>query len=337
MRLVALLSSFAFCGLSDLVSLAADGFQWQAPAADHVDLTFDGRPALRYVMPQLDESSPERRNETFKPFHHVWSPDGKTLLTKGTGGLYPHHRGLFYGFNKITYGDGKQCDAWHCTGKAYQSHREALLQKATKRFAVQSVRIDWHGEDGEVFAHETRFVEVSRQEHYGAEGWLITFASQLRTADGQPIHLDGDPQHAGFQFRASQYVPDHAAQQTYYLRPDGKGEPGETRNWDHEHADAPGNARSENLPWNAMSVVIDGKRFTIVYLDHPSNPKPARYSERDYGRFGSYFVADVTADKPLDVMYRLWIQAGEMTVDACQSLSQTFIVEAPPMQPSDAP
>jgi hypothetical protein len=308
--------------------VAAEVFKWQEPAEDHIDLTFDGKPALRYVMPKIDDSSPERRNETFKPFHHVWSPDGDTLLTKGPGGLFPHHRGIFYGFNKITYGDGKQCDTWHCTGKAYQSHEEVLKAETKLDLAWHQTAIDWHGQDGEAFAHEKRRVTISRLTHYGVDGWQITFNSELSTADGKPIHLDGDPQHAGVQFRASQHVPDKTANQTYYLRTDGKGEPGDYRNWDHKNPDAAGNEECTNRPWNALSFVIDGQRYTVVYLDHPNNPKPARYSERDYGRFGSYFVADVTKDKPLTVKYRFWIQPGEMTVEQCEALHQTFVGSA---------
>ena len=63
----------------------------------------------------------------------------------------------------------------------------------------------------------------------------------------------------------------------------------------------------------------------VVYLDHPDNPKPARSSERDYGRFGSYFVADVTKDKPLKVKYRLWIQPGEMTVEQCEAAAKALL------------
>lgn len=317
-------------------SCAAEGFQWQPPEADHLDLTYDGRSALRYMMPTLDESSDEKRNETFKPYHHVWSPDGQTLLTKGPGGLFPHHRGLFFGFNKITYGDGKKCDTWHCTGKTYQSHEELLDQDAGADWARHRVAIDWHGQEGEVFAHEIRSLGVKRHEHEGVEGWIVDFSSTLASADEQPIHLDGDPQHAGFQFRASQHVPDKTAKQTYYLRPDGKGEPGETRNWNHDNPDAPENAKNENLPWKGMSIVIDGKRFTIVYLDHPTNPKPSRYSERDYGRFGSYFVTDVTKNQPLHIRYRLWIQAGEMTIDQCQALSDAFNAEPAPSATDNA-
>ena len=96
----------------------------------------------------------------------------------------------------------------------------------------------------------------------------------------------------------------------------------------------------------AMSFMLKGKRYTVLYLDHPSNPKPARYSERAYGRFGSYFVADVTEDMPLNVKYRVWIQPGEMTGDECAKLSADFNSESTVLpgtqamirnQPNDAP
>jgi hypothetical protein len=149
-----------------------------------------------------------------------------------------------------------------------------------------------------------------------------------------PVHLDGDPQHSGFQFRAAEEVNDKSVKQTYYLRTDGKGpltENGgkgdETRNWDDKTKDP----HTVNLPWDAMSFLIGEKpkRYTVVYLDRKSNPKEARFSERDYGRIGSYFVADVIKDKPLEVNYRLWIQAGEMTVPQCAALDADF--DTPPL------
>ena len=316
---------FLFASGVALDAQAGEGFSWQSAVGDHFDLQNNANPALRYMMPTLDESSEEKRNETFKPYHHVFSPDGRVLLTKGPGGLFPHHRGLFFGFNKITYGDGKQCDTWPCTGKTFQSHEEIVEQAADADSATQIVSIDWHGQDGEVFAHERREIDVTRAEHGGVEGWQIDFSSHLESSDGQPIHLDGDPQHAGFQFRATQRVPDETAKETYYVRTDGVGKPGDYRNWDHKNPNSEGNKENENRPWNALSFVVDGQRYTVLYLDHPSNPKPSRYSERNYGRFGSYFVADVTKEQPLDVKYRIWVQPGEMTVEQCEALSQQFI------------
>ena len=148
-------------------------------------------------------------------------------------------------------------------------------------------------------------------------GTLIEFASRLESTVSH-LKLDGDPQHAGFQFRASQEVPDKTKDLTYYLRPDGKGEPGKFRNW-------PDDKQHVNLPWNALSFVLDDQRYTCCYLDHPLNPKETRYSERDYGRFGAYFVAELMVKEKLDLNYRIWLQNGEMTVEQVQTYSNDFV------------
>lgn len=302
-RTIPLLGCWMLAFASTCLSAEEVGFVWQEEEEDRIALHWNGRPALEYVMPTLDESSPQRRNATFKPFHHVYSPDGKTRLTKGPGGLYPHHRGMFYGFNRINHGDGKKCDTWHCTGKAYQrsvgiSGIGETTDKTGKRIlkneASHDAQIHWHGQEGELFACERRVIAIRRTSHHDVEGWEIDFASQLNTTDGKPIHLDGDPQHAGFHFRASQEVPEKTAEQTYYVRTDGIGKPGDYRNWDPRQPRSPISTESVDRPWNALCFLLKGKRYTILYLDHSQNPKPARYSERDYGRFGSYFVAKVT-------------------------------------------
>src|SRR5262249_42190962 len=132
---------------------------------------------------------------------------------------------------------------------------------------------------------------------------------------------------AGFHFRADYEVNDtvEAAKKakkpvdTYFLRPDGKGQPGETRNWDPKTKKGPA-----NLPWDAMSFVLGGKRYPAVSLDRPDNPKEARFSERDYGRFGSYFEYQLTEKHPLSVGYRVWLREGEMTVEQCEALHKSF-------------
>src|SRR6476469_221382 len=92
---------------------------------------FGKRPVMTYVRPTLDESSPQKREETFKVFHHVYDPSGKFLVTKGVGGLYTHHRGIFYGFMKATYGKNT-VDIWHCKGDTHQAHK-GIEQSSTGR------------------------------------------------------------------------------------------------------------------------------------------------------------------------------------------------------------
>ncbi|WP_254512417.1 DUF6807 family protein [Anatilimnocola floriformis] len=292
--------------------------EWKDTPGEHMDLVFDGRPVLRYMYAKLDESSGDKRSATFKPYHHVFDPAGKRLMTKGPGGLFPHHRGLYFGFNRISYGEGfkQKADTWHCNKGEYQSHEKVLASETGPVLGRHTLQIDWHGQDGKAFAQETR--EMTAYNTPG--GTLIEFASRLDSLAG-PIKLDGDPQHAGFQFRATQDVPDKTAKQTYYLRPDGKAEPGKFRNW-------PNDKQHINLPWNALSIVLDDQRYTVAMLDRPENPKEARFSERDYGRFGSYFEFEVDANKPLELNYRVWVQAGEMTGEQVTRLDEAFVTPA---------
>ncbi len=293
-------------------TVAAAGFRWEDVPGKHQELRLGDRPVLRYMCAPLDESSPAARVETYKVFHHLYDPEGKRFVTNGAGGRYPHHRGIFYGFNKVTYGDGKTCDVWHCTGQAHQAHEGFLAREEGPVLGRHRAAIRWHGREKEVFAREERELTV----YDVPGGTLVEFASRLRPMLA-PVKLDGDPQHAGFHFRADSEVNDKSAKQTFYLRPDGAGKPGETRNW-------PAQKEHVNLPWNAMSFVLDGKRYTAAYLDRPENPKEARFSERDYGRFGSYFVHELAAGKALEVNYRLWLQEGEMKVADVAAMSAAF-------------
>ena len=100
-----------------------------------------------------------------------------------------------------------------------------------------------------------------------------------------------------------------------------QGREGETRNWDSKTRDP----KTVNLPWHALSFVVGGQRYTCCYIDRPQNPKEARYSERDYGRFGSYFEYTLDQGKPLDLNYRIWLQEGEMAAEDVQRLANDFV------------
>ena len=292
-------------------------FRFVEEAGDHTDLVFDGRPVLRFVNRPHD---PKEHYYTFKPFHHVFDPAaGKTLLTSGAykdakEGTFPHHRGLFYGWNKITY-DGKDADVWHGANNVFSTVDKTLAREAGEVLGRERSAISWHGKDGMTFATEVR--ELTAYATQG--GTLVDFASELRT-DRASVKLDGDPQHAGFHFRANMEVATKTAKQTYYVRPDGVGKPGETRNWDAKGKDP----KTVNLPWDAVCFVLGEKRYTVLRINHPDNPGEARGSERDYGRFGDYFEYELTPTKPLRVKYRVWVQEGEMTVGQCGAIAAAF-------------
>src|SRR5262249_33530257 len=181
--------------------------------------------------------------------------------------------------------------------------------------ARHRLAISWHGQDKQAFANEERELTV----YNVPGGQLVEFASRLRPVAG-PVKLDGDPQHAGLHFRADNEVFAKTSDQTISLRPDGAGKPGETRTWDPKTRQGP-----VNMPWNAMSFVLKSTRYTVAYLDHPKNPKEARFSEREYGRFGSYFEYTLEKDKPLRVRYRLWLQEGLMKPEEVAALSTSLV------------
>lgn len=287
-------------------------FAWTEEKDAHHELRFGDRPVLRYMCLPFDDSTKEKRENTYKVFHHLFDPEGTRLVTKGPGGRYTHHRGLVYGFSKTTYAPGKTVDTWHCSGDTFQSHESVLSKEAGPVLGRHRVEIGWHGKGKEGFACEERELTV----YQVPGGTLVDFVSVLLPLDGT-IKVDGDPQHAGFHFRADNEVAAKTSAQTVYIRPDGVDKPGATRNW-------PAQKNHVNLPWNAMSFVLGEQRFTACYLDRPENPKEARYSERNYGRFGSYFVAEATQEKPLLVAYRVWLQRGTMTVEQVGRLSRDF-------------
>ncbi len=285
---------------------------------ESVDFLF-GKPLLRYVNKPHDAKD---HYLTFKPFHQVFDPaTGKALLSSGAHPntkdfLFPHHRGLFFGFNKISYGDKQTADIWHGTKNVYSTHDKMLTTEVGPLYGRHVAAISWHGEDGKTFAEEERDVTVYNVPGGTMIDWKTTLSTKL-----PKVRLDGDPQHAGFHFRATQEVSKSTAKQTYYLRPDGKGKDGETRNWDAKKPEP----KAVNLPWNAMSFVTDGHRYTALRINHPDNPGETRGSERDYGRFGDYFEYDLTPEKPLKLKYRVWVQDGEMTQEQCEALAAGFV------------
>jgi|SRR5579864_5745695 len=288
---------------------------WRTEASRDLHMaTFMGAPFDPALTPKGKQPL---ENPTIKPYHHVFDPaTGAVQLTNGPTGQYPHHRGVFYGFNKISY-NGKQADTWHCrTGESTVAGEKQLAQVGTM-FALHRLPVTWNGQDGKPFAEENRQLLFMPF----ANGTMIDFTSVLTTSLPEGVKLDGDPQHAGFHFRANSAM-EKDTKNTYFLRPDGKGELGVEKNWEAKTKKGP-----VNLPWDAMSFMLEGKRYTVLYLDHPSNPKEARQSERCYGRIGTYFEYQLTPQKPLVVHYRLWIQEGEMTVEQCEALSKAFTTE----------
>ncbi|NND96453.1 MAG: hypothetical protein HKN47_03885 [Pirellulaceae bacterium] len=312
--LLAAATTFFWCGS---VAQGQSQFTWKTDeAAGTSDLLYGDQVVIRYMF-AYDDSTKDRALETYKVYHHVYGPQSGERITKGAGGKFTHHRGMFLGWNKTSFGDGKQYDFWHCKNGAHQRHVKFLDQTAAADQGSMTAEIHWNDPDDNPVIIERRTVSVRKEPTSG--GWQIDWSSILESQVGD-IRLAGDRQHAGFQFRADQAVAD--ANGATFLRP----------------ADFPQDAAAiqvgdkgdppphVNLNWFAETFKLNGNRYTVEYFDNPNLPKPALFSERPYGRFGTYFATTLTQSNPLELKYRLVVTQGESpSVDAIQQRYDSFV------------
>ena len=279
---------------------AADEFHWvNQPQAGTADLLYGDQPVLRYMY-GFDGSTPQARDDTSKVYHHVFGPGTKTLITKGTGGLYPHHRGLFVGWRETSFAGGR-LDFWHCIKGEHQRHHKLLAQTGDASQGSMTSEIHWNDANGKPVIIETRTV-TARSGSVG-NSWQIDWQTSLASERGR-VTLDGDRQHAGFQFRAAQSVAESNGAR--YVRPSGFPEQSEA--FEGTDKDIP--PLHVDLGWLAMTYSVDGRQYTVEYFEDPSLPKPSRYSERPYGRFGAFFKTTLEPDKPFELRYRLHVTSG---------------------------
>jgi hypothetical protein len=279
--------------LTSLVGSVADAAQPTGLAladqpGEFVDVRYQGKTVARYMY-ACDTSTPQRLHETYKPYLHVFDAEGQTPITKGPGGLYTHHRGIFAGWNRLQSG-GKSYDLWHMS-KVQQVHQKFLKQTADGDQATLVSLVHWNDTDGKPLVEEERTMTVRPAPKPGLV--TVDFTTRLKPTRGD-VRLDGDPEHAGVQYRPANEV---VRAETTYLFPKEKADP----------------RRDVDYPWVGETYTLAGKRYSVVDMNHPENPPGTVFSAyRDYGRFGAFFKKDLSAGQTLVLKYRFWIGTGEM-------------------------
>jgi hypothetical protein len=269
----------------------ATALRWNLSAPGVLDLEHDGRNVIRY-MHAFDQSTDERAHETYKPYVHVFDGSGSVLLTKGPGGLYTHHRGIFIGYSQTRY-DGRQTDFWHMGEGAVQKHIRFLAQHADEERAGFTALIHWIDPQGELIVVEERTITAYRVTYPMLA--VLDVVSTL-SAPTYEVELDGDPEHAGVQYRPSNAVADGAPEDkaTYAF-----------------HADGIDPTTHFDLPWAASTYRIDGRAYAVQHLSHPDNPPTGIYSAyRDYGRFGEFTKHTIRPGEPLTLHHRIIVEAS---------------------------
>jgi hypothetical protein len=268
--------------------------------ANSIDIAVDGKPRLRY-MHAFDTSTKELAHDTYKVFAHVLDQDGEPI-TKGPGGKFTHHRGIFIGWAKTGF-QGKSYDTWHMKNSSIV-HKETIEQKQDDKTSVLKVKLHWNTSEGVPILEEIRSFTVH---HDGESYLLLDFVSEL-TAITDDVELNGDPEHAGMQYRPhNDVVGNKSAKYTF-----------------HKDSINTGNIKNErDVPWAAMTYKLRDKDWSVQHMNHPDNPKGTRHScYRDYGRFGHFPVAKLAKGESLTLRYRIRVTEGEMP--AAEALAKQY-------------
>ncbi len=255
----------------------------------HLDVVSGEKVLVRYMY-EHDTSSKERHHETYKPYLHVFDAEGKKPITKGAGGLYTHHRGIFLGWNRLEFA-GKNFDRWHMAGGDIV-HQKFLNKSAGGNLASIVSFTQWHDNEGKPLMDEERSMRI-QQPSGGPARLVIDFQSVLAAKYGD-IFLKGDPEHAGIQYRPADAID---RKKLKYIFP----------------KEGTNVKKERDLPWIAETYVLGGQVHSVVQMNHPDNPKGTRHSAyRDYGRFGSFFEKEIKRDSALKVRYSFVIFDGEL-------------------------
>ncbi|MEQ1862984.1 MAG: DUF6807 family protein, partial [Chthoniobacteraceae bacterium] len=180
-----------------------------------------------------------------------------------------------------------------------QVHSSFMQQEEGKGRASFTSLVRWTGDSLEqsILEEERVFTFLTPPAPAYA---LIDVTSRIRALVGETT-LDGDPEHSGLHFRPADEIE---RAKTTYLYPVENANPHKDRDY----------------PWFGESFTVGGKRYSVVYLNHPGNPKGGAISAyRDYGRFGAFWKAKLAVAEVRDFRARFLVYAGELPpVEAIQ-------------------
>lgn len=289
--------------LSFAVALVAAGAALVA-SAESRDLLVNGNPWARTVVTPYDDSGVKSRIATYKVYTHLYDFDGSGFLTKGEGGLYTHHRGVFIGWMKTGIGDDI-VDSWHMRG-CYQEHAGWLNESDPANGALHSLNVEWRTRDGDLFIRETRTIAASSH----TSGTRIFDVSSTLDAVSGPVVLEGDAQHAGMQIRLANEISEHP-ETTEYILP--------------ESAVIGKDDTVTSAHWACASVKIRGQRYWVMHMTPPDHPTATPvYSIRDYGRFGAFFETTIEPRAPLNLSFRIVVSREPLDQTACKRLYDAY-------------
>jgi hypothetical protein len=270
-------------------------FREVSPAS--VELTENGKPVFVYNFGLiLATNFPETMRRSCY-LHPVYAPDG-TLLTDDFNKDHPHHRGIFWAWEVITY-DGKTDDVWTVKGFRQRFVRWKARETAgsTARLAVEN---GWYSgehkfvkEDVDILAHP---VANDRR--------VLDFTLSFEAVD-KPVTIVGTPiakkGYSGFAFRTA--PRDGGAAKTVIRTEDGVSEQ---------------DGVMARHPWAEIVGSYQGEKESVRIEDDASNPG---YPKNGWLMRHSFALLNVSypgldpiilqPGKPLVLKYRVILSSGK--------------------------
>lgn len=272
-------------------------YRWEDTPGKHLDLILNNRKVFRYEY-ELDSTF--KKGETLtannRVFYHVYDLEGNDFITNGPEeGVWSHHRGIMIGWRKVGFRD-QELSFWGMEDLTVQKHIKFINKTAGPVVSQVESLIHWNDSTGTTIIEEVRTATIYNQPPPAIA--LIDFASTVKAVSG-PVSLDGDPEHAGVQYRAHNDV--------------AEGLPGSVKPTYYFHEDGIDPKDDYDLPWAGVTYGLRNKMYSVVDMNNPSNPGPGIWSAyRDYARFGPYFKYELGANETLSVSYRFWISESTM-------------------------
>ncbi len=308
---------FLLAGLVLTLSLRAD-FAF-VETDRHLILTENGIPVLVFNHGVIEP--PEGKTGTPRTgyIHPLHGPDGD-VLTDDFPADHPHHRGLFYGWPRLTVLD-QRVDYWHLRGLQPEFEEWGMRWIDGPKAAFTASNL-WKTDDGLAAVREKINYTVRAADETGR---VIDLRAVFTNLTDQPLTIAGSPSAAygGLNIRMDGDRPD-------VVITTARGE--ESGNV---------NAVDPPTPWaDHSSRTGDGGPWSgVAIFQHPANPGyPAKnWTLRPYGFLGAAWPGEsnhrMEPGETLELRHRLFVHRGTAEEAGVAERFKRFLRETQPSSP----